>query len=37
MPAMTNARGTLDGFLADGAILILDGDVEISCCANLSG
>ena len=37
MPTMTDARGTLDGFLTDGAVLIVDGDVEIGCRANLGG
>jgi hypothetical protein len=35
MSAMTNACGTLDGFLADGAILIANANVEIGCRANL--
>ena len=37
MPAVTDARGTLDGFLADGAVLIVDANVDVGGGTNLRG
>jgi hypothetical protein len=37
MPAVADARGTLDGFLADGAILIVNPDMDVCGRADLGG
>jgi hypothetical protein len=37
MSAVTDARGTLDGFLADGAVLIVDANVDVRRRTNLGG
>ena len=37
MPAMSDARGTLDGFLTDGAVLIVDADMDVGGAPDLRG